>query len=130
MELFGKIAAGAVAAAVLGCTVRVRQKELGTLVSLAACAVLCAAALGLWRTAADFLRRLSESAGLDPALTAPVYKVCAIGLLTQLCETFCREAGELTAGKLAELGGAAAAVCAALPLVEAVLKLTGRLLGG
>ena len=94
----------------------------------------CAAALGLAAGALEpvvaFFRRLQSLAGVEEALFAPLLKTLAIGVLTQISSAFCRDAGEQALSRIAELGGTALALYAALPLAQAVLQTVEQLMGG
>ena len=77
-----------------------------------------------------FLRRLSGLAGINTALLAPVWKAAAVGLLTQLTESFCKDAGQQALAKAVELGGGILALYALLPLASSVAELLQRMAGG
>ena len=71
-----------------------------------------------------FLRRLASLAGVNPVLLAPVLKAAAVGLLTQLTESFCKDAGQQALAKAVELGGGV------LALASSVAELLQRMAGG
>ena len=120
MDLFLKIAAGAIISVILATTLRGRSKELSAAFSILACTVLALSGLSMFRTAASYLQSLRELANIDSALLTPVLTVCAIGLLSRLCVSFCQEAGEGAIGNIVSLCGNLAAVCDSLPLLDTV----------
>ena len=128
METLFKVAACAVVASILGAAVKSRSAELALALALGACAVLAVASLSVVRQAVSYLDGLRETANLAPSLVAPVVKVCAVSVLTQLACAFCREAGQASAAKIVELCGGAAALCVMLPLMDAVLSMVRELL--
>ncbi|MBQ7523505.1 MAG: stage III sporulation AC/AD family protein [Oscillospiraceae bacterium] len=128
METLVKVAACAVTVAILGTAVKTRSAELALALALGACAVLAAASLPLVRQAFSYLDELRETAALAPSLVSPVIKVCAVSMLTQFACAFCREAGQASAAKIVELCGGAAALCAMLPLMDAVLNMVREML--
>ena len=67
---------------------------------------------------------------VNPALLAPVLKAAAVGLLTQLTESFCKDAGQQALAKAVELGGGVLALYALLPLASSVAELLQRMAGG
>ena len=76
---------------------------------------------------AEQLRSLS---GLSTAVTAPLFKVTAIGILSRVAAGVCGDAGEKALERAVELSGSILALYAALPLVSAVLELLEDMLGG
>ena len=128
MDVFVKIAACGVIAAIMITTLRSHSREAALLLSLAACAILLAAGLEPLQQDLDFLRRLGNDAGLLPAVAAPIFKVSAIGLLSCMGTTFCEDAGEKSLARIIELCGGAAAIAAALPIFETALELTRELM--
>ena len=125
-----KIAAGGVIAVILATTLRGHNKEMSLVLSLAACVILVLGGLQMFQTALDYIRKMQQAAKIETAVLTPVLKVCGIGVLTQVCALFCCQAGDGAVGKIIELCGGAAAVCAMMPLLDAVLELIGELLGG
>lgn len=116
--------------AVLVQLVRRQKPELALCLAIAACAAALGLAAGAMEPVVAFFRRLQSLAGLEEALFAPLLKALAIGVLTQISGAFCRDAGEQALARIAELGGTALALCAALPLAQAVLETAEQLMGG
>ena len=115
----------------LKCTVlKQHGAELSSVLALAGCVGLLIAALTVLTPVMTFLRRLSGLAGINAALLAPVLKAAAVGLLTQLTESFCKDAGEGALAKAVELCGGILALYALLPLASSVAELLQRMAGG
>lgn len=70
-----------------------------SLLALAGCVGLLLTAMTVLTPVMTFLRRLASLAGVNPALLAPVLKAAAVGLLTQLTESFCKDAGQQALAK-------------------------------
>lgn len=130
MDLAWKIAVGGVAAAILASTLRSYNREMALATALAACAVLAAAGIGMLRDVRIRMDELSLAAGISGELLSPLLRVCAVELATRIAKTFCGQAGEETLGNVVELCGGLAALCASLPLLDAVLAVARELLGG
>lgn len=124
LRLFGL----AMVTAILGLSVRKQSPELALLIALGGCVLAAALILGWLSPVLDLLKRLGEQAGLEDALLAPLWKVLAIGLLTQTASAVCQDAGQSALSKLMDLGGGLLCLIAALPLLEAVLNLLEDLL--
>ena len=101
-----------------------------SLLALAGCVGLLLTAMTVLTPVMTFLRRLASLAGVNPALLAPVLKAAAVGLLTQLTESFCKDAGQQALAKAVELGGGVLALYALLPLASSVAELLQRMAGG
>ena len=121
-------AAIAVTAALCAAVVRKGAAELGLVLALAAGAVLLNAALEALTAAVSLMELLAETAGLSPAVVAPVVKTTGIAILTRLAAELCRDAKEGGIAAFVETAGAACALCAALPLLETVLAMVTELL--
>ena len=122
MEIW-KFAAFAIVCALLCAVLKQHGAGQASLLALAGCVGLLLTAMTVLTPVMTFLRRLASLAGVNPALLAPVLKAAAVGLLTQLTESFCKDAGEGSLAAFVEVAGSAAAVLVALPLLRMVLEL-------
>ena len=129
MEIW-KFAAMAIVCALLCTVLKQHGAELSSVLALAGCVGLLIAALTVLSPVMTFLRRLSGLAGINAALLAPVLKAAAVGLLPQLTESFCKDAGEGALAKAVELCGGILALYALLPLASSVAELLQRMAGG
>ena len=129
MEIW-KFAAFAIVCALLCAVLKQHGAELSSVLALAGCVGLLIAAFTVLSPVMTFLRRLSGLAGINAALLAPVLKAAAVGLLTQLTESFCKDAGEGALAKAVELCGGILALYALLPLASSVAELLQRMAGG
>ncbi len=123
-----KIAALAVTAALCAVTVKKHVPELGIVLAMAAGALLLGFALEALGQVAAVLDRLADMTGLEPAVLSPVVKTVGISLVTRWTAEICRDAKEGGIASFVETAGAALALLAALPLVEAVLSMVSELL--
>ena len=108
--------------------IRKEVRELGLVLALTAGAVILAAALEALESVRALLDELAQTAGLEPAVLAPVVKTVGVAIVTRVTVEVCRDAGEGGIAAFVEIAGAAAALYLALPLVRAVLSaITGLL---
>lgn len=128
MELVGKIAALAVAAALCALVVRQNAREVGLVLSLAAGALILLQALGAIEAIRTLIEDLGERAGLSPAVLDPVLKTVGIAVLTRLSAEVCRDAKESGIAAFVETAGAVMVLYVALPLIRAVLETIAELL--
>ena len=108
----------------------VQTRGFGSFLTLAVCVLAGVAAMQALRPLLAFARRLQQSVGLEYSLLAPLWKVLAITMVSRMGAEICRDAGQKALGELVGRGGEILALCAALPLMEAVLSLLQTLMGG
>lgn len=128
MEVVGKMAALAVAAALCALVVRQSAREVGMVLSLAAGAIILTQALGAVEAIRSLMEELGDRAGLSPAVLDPVLKTVGIAVLTRVAAEVCRDARESGIAAFVETAGAVMALYVALPLMRAVLDTVGGLL--
>lgn len=76
----------------------------------------------------SFVRRAGETIPLSGIYLTPMWKCLAISILERLGTAFCKDAGQASAAEAVRLAGTAAALYAALPILEEFLSLLGKLL--
>lgn len=100
---------------------------LSALCCVALCGILAAELL---EPVLDLIDQMTDMAGISRAVFGPVLKAAAIGILSQMAGSFCRDAGEGALAGAVELGGALAILYVSLPLFSAVLDLLETLMEG
>ena len=123
-----KIAAVAVAAALCAVVVKKNASELGLVLALAARTVILGLSLGALEGVRELMDTLGDTAGLSPAILAPVLKTVGIAILTRIAAELCRDAKENGIAAFVETAGAASALFVALPLLRTVLSMVTGLL--
>lgn len=112
----------------LGCAALRRQSaELAALLAIVGCVGLLAGAMAFLSPVMQFFTRMQVLSGLRAAVVAPVIKTAAVGLLSQMAEGFCRDAGEVALAKAVEIGGGILGLYALLPLAESVAELLEKM---
>ena len=92
--------------------------------------ILAAAAVAMMTPVIDFVRELTEislSDGMHEAIGV-LLRVLGIALLTHICATVCRDAGEGSLAYYVELGGKAEMIICALPLFKKIIEVATGLL--
>lgn len=123
-----KVAAAAVAGALCAAVVKGSARQVALVLSLAAAALVLGLALGAVEDVVAMAGQLQDMAGLSPAVVAPVLKTVGIAILTHIAAQVCKDAGEGGIAAVTETAGTALALCAALPLLRAVLDTVAQLL--
>ena len=128
METMVKVGAVAVIAALCAVMVKGTARQLALALSLAAAAVILGLALGALEDVVAMAEDLRDMAGLSPAVVAPVLKTVGIAILTHIAAQVCKDAGEGGIAAVTETAGTVLSLCAALPLLRAVLDTVSALL--
>ena len=123
-----KIAAIAVAAALCAVVVKKNVAELGMVLALCAGAIILSCSLGALEGVKELMDTLADTAGLSPAVLAPVVKTVGIAVLTRVSAELCRDAKEGGIAAFVETAGAAAALLVSLPLLKTVVSMVTGLL--
>lgn len=121
MTVLFKAAAAAVAGAIIGLIVKRSAPELALGLSTAVSIFAALLAMELISGLTEFLDMLEGETGLSPAVVGPVLKCVGVGVVTRIAADICRDAGQSAAASAVELCGAACAMTAALPLIQALL---------
>ena len=128
MEWMAKVAAVAIAAAVLGTVLRKNVPELALLLALCAGLWIMGVAAGGLGAVVALMEELAGLSGLSEELLEPVVKTVALSILTRLTAEICRSAGEQGIAAFVETAGTVLALAVALPLVRAVTVLMAEML--
>ena len=128
MEWMVKVAAVAIAAAVLGTVLRKTTPELALLLALCAGMWIMGVTAGGLGAVAALMEELAGLSGLSEELLEPVVKTVALSILTRLTAEICRSVGEQGIAAFVETAGTVLALVVALPLVRAVTVLMAEML--
>lgn len=128
METIGKVAAVAIVAALCITVVKQRSPEIGLVLALCAGAIILTVAMSSMSAARELMDTLADTAGLSPAVIAPVLKTVGIAILTRIAGEICRDAKEGGLAAFVDTAGAAAAIFVCLPLMRTVLTMITGLL--
>ena len=99
------------------------RKETAVLLSLAVCAMAALTAGAFLSPVLDFLRELSDLAGLESSVLTILLKVLGIGLISQLAQLLCADSGNGAMGKALQILAGAVTLWLALPLFRSLLEL-------
>ena len=117
-----------VVGSVLSLVIKKNAPEIGLILALAVAFLIVGLGMELVGTILDFAETLQSTAGLSPALIAPVLGTVGIGILTRLAADICKDAGQSAIASAVELTGTVAALYIALPLMQTVFGMIGGLL--
>ena len=129
MNTFLKIAAGILTALILWISINKQGKDIGTLLSVAICAMAAAAMIGFLEPVVRFMRKIQDIGNLDGELISVLLKVVGIGLLTEITALVCKDAGNEAMGKTLQILSTVMALWLSLPVFEKLLALLDKILG-
>lgn len=112
-----KIAAIAVAAALCAVVVKKNVAELGMVLALCAGAIILSCSLGALEGVKELMDTLADTAGLSPAVLAPVVKTVGIAVLTRVSAELCpgrERGGDCRVRRDGGRGGGAACVSSSI----------------
>lgn len=130
METAQKLFAAAAICCVVCVLFQKKTPELALLLSVLTCALLLLTALPLLSPVVTLLQRLETLTGLSGAVFSPLLKVTAIGVLSQLTVSVCRDSNQQALAQAVELCTGFVCLYLALPLFELVLSLLQTMIGG
>lgn len=128
METFLKLCGVAVAASGAAMALKKTADGFAILLSVTLCVAAGFFALELLAPVLSFVRQLQALSGLSDTMAAPLFKTVAVGFLTRLTVSVCRDAKQAAAADAVELGGSILALYLALPIFNAVLALLRELI--
>ena len=123
-----RLAAAALAGLILVLVVGRLSKDLSLLLSLAVCVLVCVGAMEFLEPVTDLLRELRQMAELDTQALSILLKCAGIGVVSELAELLCADAGEGALGKALQICSNAAILWLSLPLVQQILTMIGEVL--
>lgn len=125
-KLFG----AAVLCTLLGLVVKKGSSDTALVLKIIGGAILAAASVFMMTPVIEFAKEITEissSAGLYEAIDV-LLRVLGIALLTHICATVCRDAGEGSLAYYVELGGKVEMIICALPLFKKIIEVAIGLL--
>ena len=123
MEITIKLVTVAVIGSIGVLLLKKENPSMGALLTVAVCGAAFVLALKTVQAVSDFLEEINTLCHLAPETVTAVFKAVGIALLTHLSAALCRDFGQQAAGSVVEIGGAAAILIAAAPMIRNVLQL-------
>lgn len=130
MDLFLKAAACTLVTAVLYMVLAKRDKDFAVILMLAVCSMILIAAFQCLEQVTAFIHQLQAIADMDDQTLQILLKSILIGMTAQVVELICKDAGNEALGKTLQFLASVIIVVLALPLMETLLELIGKVLGG
>lgn len=130
MAAFWKAAAGILTAVILVLTLGKQEKDLALMLTMMVCAMAAMTAFSFLEPVVAFLYHLEELGDLQSGVLATLLKITGIGLVTELSGRICQDSGNTSLARGMELLGSAVILYLSLPILETLLDLIQKILGG
>lgn len=129
MSIFLKTAACVIVAVVLCIALSKSGKDISLLLSLLVCCMVIGVGLSYLESVFQFFEKLQAIGNLDTNKMEIILKATGIGMLGEITNLICIDAGYATLGKAVKVLSTAVILWLALPLLESLLDLLDTILG-
>lgn len=123
MGIFIKALAAVLTVLILGTVLARQGKEIWLLFLIAACCMVCIAAISFLEPVISFIEQLRSVSNLNGQLTGILLKAVGVGWICQLLSLLCTDGGNAALGKAVQILGACVILWMALPLMTRLLEL-------
>ena len=104
-------------------------KEISTILAITVCCLTGLTALRYLQPVLEFLKKLEDLGGLDEVMIEILLKATGIGILSEIANLVCKDAGNESMGKSMQLLGTAVILYLSLPLFQTLIELLQKILG-
>ena len=129
MTLFLQVFGAVLLSVILVLTLKNQGKEIGLLLAIGMCIMAALASMQYLRPVVDFLKTLENLGGLNSSMVTALLKVTGIGMITEIANLICKDAGNESMGKTLQLMGTAVILWLSMPLFTALITLIQKILG-
>ena len=130
MADFLKTISGVLLALVLGICLSKQAKDWSMLLSVAVCCMVMAVAARFFIPLIRFMEKLQDTAQLDREVLSVLLKAVGVGLVGEFASLICQDSGFSSLGKGIQILTTATVLWLALPLMESLLDIVGKILEG
>ena len=130
MDKYYIAVAGILVTAILILTLRRYNGETAVVLGLCACCMAGALALTFLSPVIDFMKRLQQLGALDGQMLQILLRVTAVAFVGEIAGAVCGDSGNAALGKGVQILTAAVILYLSLPMLDALLALVERILGG
>ena len=129
MDIYLKVTAGIIVAVIAGLVLSRQSADLSLLLTIGVCCLVIVGAFSYLQPVMDFLKRLAEVGNISNDLLGILLKVAGIGMISQITEFICTDAGNRTMVKALQIMTAAVILCLCVPILEQMLTLIEKVMG-
>lgn len=129
MTPFLQISGAILLAVILVLALKSYCKEIATILAITVCCLTGLTALHYLQPVLGFLKELENLGGLDEVMVEILMKSTGIGIITEIANLVCKDAGNESMGKSMQLLGTAVILYLSLPLFQTLIELLQKILG-
>ena len=129
MEIFLKVTAGILITVILNIALSQKGTEISLVLTVCVCCMVVITAFVYLQPVLDFMNRLVQIGTISSDLMRILLKVAGIGIVAQIAELICNDAGNQSLGKALQVIVTAVVLCISIPLFEELLSLIETALG-
>ena len=129
MTPFLQISGAVLLAVILVLALKSYCKEIGTILAITVCCLTGLTALRYLQPVLEFLKKLEDLGGLDEVMIEILLKSTGIGIITEIANLVCKDAGNESMGKSMQVLGTAVILYLSLPLFQTLIELLQKILG-
>lgn len=129
MTLFLQVCGAVLLSVIAVLTLKTNSKDFGAILAIGVCCMVALAAMRYLEPLLTFLKTLEALGGLNRNMTEILLKVTGIGIITEIANLVCKDAGNESVGKSMELLGTAVILYLSMPLFTALIELLQKILG-
>ena len=128
MEIFSKAAITALVCCIFALTIKKTVPEISFGVQVTGAILIALVVVRIFSPIYDFLKEAAAALDTSRLYLAPVLKASLIGVLSGICGSLCKDAGQGGLASVLQVLGCVCAIYTALPLLELFLHTLGDLL--
>lgn len=129
MSEFWKTTSVILLAVILSLSVGKQERDIATVLSVAACCIAATAAVTYLEPVLDFLWETQQLCNLPEGLVGVLFKAVGIALVAELSATVCADAGNASLGKILQILGSAVVLSLAVPMFRTLMTLIKEMIG-
>lgn len=129
MVLFLQVFAAVLLSVILILTLGSQRKDISTLLAIGVCCMVAISAMQYLRPVIVFLQTLESLGGLEGSMVAILLKITGIGILSEVCNLVCSDAGSASLGKVIHFLSTAVILWLSLPIFNAFVDLLQKIMG-
>jgi len=129
MDIFLKVTAAILVAVIIGLVLSRQSADLSLLLTIGVCCMVIVGAFTYLQPILEFMRRIVEVGQVSNELMEILLKVTGIGLISQITEFICTDAGNRSMAKALQILATSVILCISVPVLEQMLVLIEKVMG-
>ena len=123
MDIYLRLVAGILIAAILTMVLKKQERDIAVLLSLTVCTIVVISISAYLGEMVSVVWQLSEISGIDESWIRMILKILGIGLLSQISASICSESGNQSLSQIIQILTNVVILWLCMPLLEQILNL-------